>query len=121
MVTGYRHMFHRILLLCLFLLTGCVSHEYKSLVRLDSHIPPYDFSVGDVVTVITTKEQSFEFKITEVSETSILGKNIEVKYDEIQAAKVKQVDGLKTFDNVGNSLLGIEIIIGVAFAIAFAA
>jgi protein involved in polysaccharide export with SLBB domain len=99
-------------------IAGCVSHEYKEIVRHDGATPPYNFSVGDVVSVTTNDEQSLEFKITEISKTSIRGKDIEVTYDDIRAARIKQVDGIKTIDNTANILLAIQIVVGVAVAVA---
>ena len=87
------HILGRAVLLCLLVLTGCTSAEHYSASQAHN-FSKADFSVGDVVILSTKDGLILDFRVAEVSETSIHGKRleghegVEVVYVDIRDASI---------------------------------
>jgi hypothetical protein len=68
--------------------------------------------VGDHVVIETKDRQTYEFKVTSLSATSIDGKRRSIPTDQVVSLEKRVVNGKKTVLLVGS------IIVGVAFTIA---
>ena len=101
--------------------------EYRALQATENSPTPYNVSIGDKIKLVTYDSKTIEFTVTEITETSLIGRkwsdveggpiDIEVNFADIQQAGVKEFDVGKTAAGTGMTLLGVIVVI---FAIAFA-
>jgi uncharacterized protein YkuJ len=111
-------------LICLLLVsaiiaTGCA--EYRT-VQEDTNNPQrYDIEVGDQVLVITNSNDSYEFKVTNVSQTTVSGDSITVNFDDIALLKKEEIDTDETVKTVGSGIgLGLAIALIIVMGIGIA-
>jgi hypothetical protein len=98
------HRQYILALIVLLTLAGCAAHEYRDLHYQAGITPPYKFSVGDTVNILTNDAREHEFEVIEVSDTGITGENIEIAYSDIRIARVKQIDKGETAANWFDSM-----------------
>jgi hypothetical protein len=104
----------------LFLICGCVTHEYVPLEKNTNVALPYDVSVGDTVKLITKQPNSFEFEITEISEDALIGENVEVAFADIWKLQKKEVDKAgSAVTSIGMGSLGALMVLTVLLAVTF--
>ncbi len=51
---------------------------------------------GDKIKVVTNDGTAMDIKVKEMSDTSIIGESIQIKYDDIETIEKKKMDGTKT-------------------------
>jgi hypothetical protein len=105
MISAITRIFRYLLIVSMIHMVGCT--EFRSLQRAEGVSNPYGVSVGDTVLLVTTDAQHFEFKITDLTETAIIGDHVEIPFDEISVAKKQEIDEAKTAKAVGGPILGI--------------
>ena len=104
----------------LFLICGCVTHEYVPLEKNTNVALPYDVSVGDTVKIITKQPNSFEFEITDISEDALIGEDVEIAFADIWKLQKKEVDkatsaGVSIAIAWGAALMVAMVALAVAF------
>ena len=104
----------------LFLICGCVTHEYVPLEKNTNVALPYDVAIGDTVKLITKQPNSFEFEITDISEDALIGENVEVAFADIWKLQKKEVDkatsaGVSIAIAWGAALMVAMVALAVAF------
>ena len=106
---------HMVALIVLLTLAGCVAHKYRDLHYQTGGSPPYKITVGDTVNILTSDAREHEFKVIEVTDTGIIGEDIEIAYSDIRVARAKQVN---TGETVGNWLSSISVAVLVLMSVA---
>ncbi len=87
-------MKYKVLVLSLFVfLSGCTT-----LTKLDNSPSSLTSKLqeGDKVQIDTKDGRSIEFKVKDITGTSISGENVKVLLDDVDTIKRKKVDGAKT-------------------------
>ena len=87
------------------LLIGCVSHEYSDQKRAANSPIPYDLKAGDNVQIVTSSGQKHEFKIEDISNTSVSGGGTTIQFNDMRIVRVKSVDVGKTILDTGELTL----------------
>lgn len=78
-----------VVILLMSLLVACVQYQPIQPEPRDQK-SPYDVSIGDTVKIVTDKAEGVEFRVTEISETAIVGNDIEVRFENIRTLQVKK-------------------------------
>ncbi len=97
---------------------GCTTWEgpYGSVQKAASP-SEFNVSVGDTVKIVTNEDRKYEFEVVAITEDTVVGKNIEIRFDEIYSLYIKEIDKKKTTHvSAGTLLMGFLIAFAVAFA-----
>jgi hypothetical protein len=95
-------------------LSGCTSLKPIELSpeQLQNRIATEDIvKVGEIVKVVTSDGKTREFKVTEIREDHILGKDVDIPIKDIIALETREFSGGKTVALVGGTTLGTMVII----------
>lgn len=80
---------------------GCA--EYRGLQRTDG--VPRDLNIGDEIQVTLKDKQHFEFVVVDITDQSIVGDHIDIKFDEIRSIRKKEINKMKTTAAAGGGIL----------------
>lgn len=89
-----------IVILSALAIAGCVEHQYIYKHKQAGSQFPYDVQVGDEVVIVLLNDQYQEFKVTEVTESEIVGQGVRVNYNDIAFVKEKEIDSGATTKSV---------------------
>jgi hypothetical protein len=78
-----------VMLMALLCLSACARyHTAKS----PSGIPAlHELSVGDTVEIVTADVKEYHFKVVDITETSLVGNNVEVPFEQIRILEVRRI------------------------------
>ena len=114
-------LFQIILLLSFLGLAGCT--EFSTLQRDGSRASnPYGLAVGDTVLLVTQDSQHYEFRVTQISDTAVIGEHVEIPFEQIKIAQKQEYDEVETLKAVGmTAFYGVVIALCVVMLIGIAA
>jgi hypothetical protein len=67
---------------CLVLVSGCT--QFRPL-------PPQDVKVGYIVKVQTTNNERYKFRVTDISESELIGERVQIRMDDIKSIKKEEL------------------------------
>jgi hypothetical protein len=73
--------------MCVAMVCGCATWNS---VQTNGAAPPYGIKAGQWCSVKTTDGQTHKFKVTEITESSLIGEDIEVGFTDIASIEVKK-------------------------------
>ena len=111
----YTRILHYLIIVYLICMTGCT--DFRRLQIDDSATNPYDLSVGDTVLLVTNNDQRFEFEITDITSTSLVGKHVVIPFDQIRVANREEIHAVKTTAAVSGGVL-VAFLAGLMIAFA---
>lgn len=72
---------------------------------------PYDVFVGDKVRVVTKDQQSYEFKVVEITGDSLKGKKVEIPFKNIDELLVKKSNDVADGWKIVGISFGISLVL----------
>lgn len=109
-----------VMLIALLCLSSCARHHTA---KLPSGKPALqELSVGDTVEIVTADVKEYQFKVVAITETSLVGDDVEVPFEQIRILEVQSV-GMPPVSGADGVLLvyyltvtGLVVVSGGAFA-----
>lgn len=85
----------RFLLVLAIVCSSAACTEYRHLQRESSSIP-YDVEIGDRVYVVKNDGQQHEFKVIDVTEDSIHGRDLEISWEQVRTLEREEIAETET-------------------------
>ena len=75
-------VFFCIVFFCLVLVSGCTQFQT---------LRPQDVSVGYTVQLVTKSDEHYKFRVTDISESEIIGDGIRIRFDDIKSIEQRDL------------------------------